>query len=962
MAQSFRTIIKGIRLKGVTVDPSDNIEGSVWTNSTDNELKAYLDSAVRTMVSEDQSQTLTNKTIDADNNTISNLAHGAEVDNPTSGVHGVTGDIVGTTDTQTLTNKTIDADLNTITNIENGDVKAAAGIEVSKLETLTVDRALQTSASGVIEPSTVTSTELGYLSGVTSDIQTQLDGKANVNLGNLGTTSINQDLLPDADSTRSLGSGARTWLQLFSLNIGSVSDPVSFAFNQIINLATGGTTTGSLESNGDVPSGTSGIPTFSSNSGYDLGIHTLNNTSANATPTDNVLIETGNKTAGTGDSGDISLQTGTSAGGDRGRVTIDAQAVRLPTAASDPSGANLAQGDVYYNTTNDKLKRYDGTVWSNIGGSGSSSGAGINLETDPFFQNNEGNWTGGTEDPIVDFSNNTFAGTLTEDALDDDIYGTDNSGNLRVQYTGVAGQYIKRTYDIPQKIQDDGYFYGSLVIGGASSLANGDLELYVYDVTNSEQLDVLGLVNNDIPAKDANGTINVTYRVPLNATTAQIRVALYKPNPVSTDIRITNIINGDSVLLDTPQQVAPVIIDNDTVSPTVDYDPQNVVQSVVRNAESDYTINFKPGAFDETPAATVNWNRSLTDNQRYTVGAWVSSIDSNSMRVIFSFMDDSGGSEVSTDETGKLHISLAGGRSSALVSQSAAKNLTASLTASLASDQTIPSGSTTTLDLSNALTNKGGFVYDTGNDRWEVPEAGRYHCIANIRFDTAADPWDAGDDLQIFLRKVSPDGTFEQIANIKPQAQATTEPRSIDISGYFDCQKGDFIRVSTRQDSGGNIDALSYDGTNFLTSLFIQRIPDFTTYAFSGSPNEVQTRILTANVTVDGVVSDLTFTGLEVGALYRVSGQVVTQITTTDDVILSRILHNGVIICAQSVQEDSPGTISYQSNPVNSIFLATTTTLTLNASSASVGSNIQGDGTRERTFLQLEKLNNYREV
>lgn len=43
------------------------------------------------------------------------------------------GDIVGTTDTQTLTNKTIDADNNTISNIDNGEIKAGAAIDESKL-------------------------------------------------------------------------------------------------------------------------------------------------------------------------------------------------------------------------------------------------------------------------------------------------------------------------------------------------------------------------------------------------------------------------------------------------------------------------------------------------------------------------------------------------------------------------------------------------------------------------------------------------------------------------------------------------------------------------------------------------------------------------------------------------------------------------------------------------------------
>jgi hypothetical protein len=125
------------QLQNRTSDPSNTPDGLMWIRTDTDTAKFYDGASVRSIVTTDQ--------------------------------------------TQTLTNKTIDSDSNTITNIVNADIKAAAGINVNKLEALTASRVVISDGSGFIsaaDTSTYPSlTELSYGKGVTSSIQTQLDAK-----------------------------------------------------------------------------------------------------------------------------------------------------------------------------------------------------------------------------------------------------------------------------------------------------------------------------------------------------------------------------------------------------------------------------------------------------------------------------------------------------------------------------------------------------------------------------------------------------------------------------------------------------------------------------------------------------------------------------------------------------------------------------------------------------------------
>lgn len=106
----------------------------------------------------------------------------------------------------------------TLDDLVNADISAIAGIEFSKMAALTIDRSLVSDGSGIVSASATTSTEIGFVSGVTSSIQTQLDSKVDT-VTNLGAgEGIGASIVGDTLNLKSLVAGTNIGL------VGTVND------------------------------------------------------------------------------------------------------------------------------------------------------------------------------------------------------------------------------------------------------------------------------------------------------------------------------------------------------------------------------------------------------------------------------------------------------------------------------------------------------------------------------------------------------------------------------------------------------------------------------------------------------------------------------------------------------------------------------------------------------------------
>jgi hypothetical protein len=192
-------------------DSNQSLVGTAGSQTLTNKTIVVANNTITTAASGNLTSTELNAALDELQDSIDVSDGNLTTHISDTSTHGTTGDIVGTTDTQALTNKTINADLNTISNIENADIKSGAAIDAAKLADGSVDNTefqrlgtAGTAGAGNLVTTDGTQTLSGKKLADTTTIVDTTDPTVEVQIASNGTASTKTTIVAVQSANRTI--------------------------------------------------------------------------------------------------------------------------------------------------------------------------------------------------------------------------------------------------------------------------------------------------------------------------------------------------------------------------------------------------------------------------------------------------------------------------------------------------------------------------------------------------------------------------------------------------------------------------------------------------------------------------------------------------------------------------------------------------------------------------------------